>query len=244
MAPLLYLLSIFCSILNAEDFKCSWFNNSLDLCELTKLEAPIVCAQFNTNDVLREFSITPFNNSLRCTPGPVPADELSMIINRNADTGRCTNYLAKVNDSVIPIYDSRLKGWKFHYKNGWIDGGCTEERAVDLTYVCDGHADPYNIENADCSWIQNNDGYCLFHINIPTKYACYNPGGGSTKNTKIGGQVVLIFTILILFCLLVGYIWSAKQHNRGLLDYKANCRTFCGWCCPIQYDKDRPLNVN
>ena len=218
MAPLfLYVLLQLFSSINAQ---CS-FNNGLDLSPLSGLNIQCVFELDSTQTM--QFS--PCASNLQCTW----SDLDSYMVTQSSISGNCLAGIAKL-DSTAPEQTTvdGQNAYKFSYTNGQVSFGCLEPRTLDLTFVCDESADPYNENGLKCG--ENSNQICAYYLTIPTKYACVSPSANESNALSTGSVLlILLFVFVCAYCI-GGYIFNGMRNPDGdWKDFEYNCPNYSFW---------------
>eukprot|EP01084_Bolivina_argentea_P032889 60881_1 len=114
---------------------------------------------------------TPCQSNLQCSI----FDLDTYMVLQNSLSGNCAAGVAKYDANVLPekitVHDT--KAYRFSYANGASSFQCGTGRQLNLTFICDPNADPYDPNALKCGTGENTT-QCEYYLEIPTIYACNN----------------------------------------------------------------------
>eukprot|EP01084_Bolivina_argentea_P107643 192453_1 len=161
MRAIFMIIGIEYIIIVSSQSQCKW--NNLDLSNL--INQTIYCEQQNDKYTL---IYRP------CTNGNVGCSKPCMI-GQYINNGACFKNVAYYNHSLQPIYNAKQKSYTFEYKNGDKDQNsqyCYNGRYINITFVCEPNANPYDPLKVTCNDEPQYNGICPYFFNIYTTDAC------------------------------------------------------------------------
>eukprot|EP01084_Bolivina_argentea_P032888 60879_1 len=120
------------------------------------------------DDATSVLQYVPCQSNLQCSI----FDLDTYMVLQNSLSGNCAAGVAKYDANVLPekitVHDT--KAYRFSYANGAASFQCTAPRKLNLTFICDPNADPYDQNALKCG----ESAICEYYLEIPTIYACNN----------------------------------------------------------------------
>eukprot|EP01084_Bolivina_argentea_P287047 492496_1 len=212
MSPLFPLIvHLLMKIVMGQADECKWSQNNreIDLSNLQQLSNPIECIYYSILDeVERQYLFLPCQDSMPCDDAGN-----QMIAQMNINNGNCRGPRSFTWDSsVSPSFDSNSQFTFTYTGDGNSDCPPNQDlfKRIQITYTCDPNAIPYG--NVVCSDGWDTNGWCLYHMNIATVYACFDGNEGANNSVLSGGSIFLIcfFAAIFLYCF-IGYMFNVYR---------------------------------
>ena len=241
---------VICLIVVVCDSKCKWKDITLE--PLSALN--IQCDQNERYD----FLYAPCSDTLKCEGGQ-DNNEVGMVLHWNSEQNNCDLVIAKWDETVEPYYDNRYStdAYSFYYRNAPTDNSCPNGKSLNLTFICQEDADPYDEDTMSCTRGSGPDqGVCYYRFQIQTMYACQSHKPHHENQLEVDGlsvgsiMIIIILTLFMIYCLM-GYIvnafkskdWFAGRDNLPQYQFWKNVPVWTMIGCKVSYDALRNKKI-
>eukprot|EP01084_Bolivina_argentea_P262872 444727_1 len=209
--------------------ECKWGN--VNLLPIGALDHPIQCSYFSSiSQSDRIFEYLPCENGQLCEPNG--NDEYYMVIQRNeGNNNNCRQGRSfKWSGSIKPIFNEDSFTFKY-IAEGNNDCPLPLNMQMTITYICDETLDgmPYNVDRVTCGDRIDNNGDCIYYIDIPSYYGCVS-APNENNNISVGSVFIIIFTAITTLYCLIGYIVNTmRSEARDWSEFKEHVPNSSFW---------------
>lgn len=104
---------------------------------------------------------------------------------------------------------------------------CTSPRTLELIFICDSDADPYDESNIECG--EETGTICAYYMQIRTRAACVSDTAASNGLSTGSVLLILLLVAVVLYCG-GGYVFNAMRNpDKDWGDTETNCPHLAFW---------------